>query len=99
MDGIGADADVTFVLTTNRPEALEVALRDRPGRADLEPVIAETEGVTASFVKELLRRAVLHEVRAGAEGDPLPVGDKALAAALRDLQDSRNSLTRSLLGS
>ncbi|ROS41645.1 AAA family ATPase [Amycolatopsis thermoflava] len=128
MDGIGADADVTFVLTTNRPEALEAALRDRPGRvdlaveiprpdaegrrklfelyarevelaADLEPVIAETEGVTASYVKELLRRAVLHEMRDGADGERIRVGDKALTTALRDMQESRNSLTRSLLGS
>ena len=128
MDGIGADADVTFVLTTNRPEALEAALRDRPGRvdlaveiprpdaegrrklfelyargvdlkADLEPVIAETEGVTASFVKELLRRAVLHEMRNGADGERVRVGDKALGTALTDMWDSRNSLTRSLLGS
>ncbi|MBO3747764.1 26S protease regulatory subunit [Streptosporangiaceae bacterium NEAU-GS5] len=35
MDGIGADADVTFVLTTNRADALERALADRPGRVDL----------------------------------------------------------------
>ena len=35
MDGIGADADVTFVLTTNRADILETALADRPGRVDL----------------------------------------------------------------
>jgi ATP-dependent 26S proteasome regulatory subunit len=85
MDGIGADADVTFVLTTNRAGMLERALVDRPGRvdlaveipkpdeqarerllrlyagtleleADIAPVIAATEGVTASFIKELNRR-------------------------------------------
>ena len=35
MDGVGADADVTFVLTTNRADILETALADRPGRVDL----------------------------------------------------------------
>ena len=35
MDGVGADADVTFVLTTNRADILETALVDRPGRVDL----------------------------------------------------------------
>ena len=35
MDGVGADADVTFVLTTNRAGILETALADRPGRVDL----------------------------------------------------------------
>ena len=35
MDGVGADADVTFVLTTNRADILEHALADRPGRVDL----------------------------------------------------------------
>jgi len=31
MDGVGADADVTFALTTNRADILEIALADRPG--------------------------------------------------------------------
>lgn len=35
MDGVAADADVTFVLTTNRAAALEEALTQRPGRIDL----------------------------------------------------------------
>src|SRR5207253_6086187 len=88
MDGVGADADVTFVLTTNRADILEHALADRPGRvdlaieiprpdaecrrrlislyardlpveADLDPVVTGTEGVTASFIKEMIRRTVL----------------------------------------
>ncbi|KAA9152409.1 ATP-binding protein [Amycolatopsis acidicola] len=128
MDGIGADADVTFVLTTNRASELEQALADRPGRvdlaveipkpdaagrrrlielygrnvdlrADLEPVVAQTDGVTASYLKELLRRAVLHQMHEGVTGDPVPVDDAALAEALREMNESHNSLTRSLLGS
>lgn len=35
MDGLHDDADVIFVLTTNRPELLEPALAARPGRIDL----------------------------------------------------------------
>lgn len=34
MDGLGKKADVVFLLTTNRPEALEPALSARPGRID-----------------------------------------------------------------
>lgn len=35
MDGLNEDADIVFVLTTNRPEVLEPALTARPGRIDL----------------------------------------------------------------
>jgi ATP-dependent Clp protease adapter protein ClpS len=34
MDGLEEDADILFVLTTNRPEELERALTGRPGRID-----------------------------------------------------------------
>jgi ATP-dependent 26S proteasome regulatory subunit len=34
MDGLKEDADILFVLTTNRPEELEGALTGRPGRID-----------------------------------------------------------------
>lgn len=34
MDGLADDADLLFVLTTNRPEILEPALAARPGRID-----------------------------------------------------------------
>lgn len=123
MDGIGADADVTFVLTTNRADVLERALADRPGRvdlaveiprpdaigrerllrlysadtpvtADLAPVVTATDGVTASFLKELVRRAVLAALRTGTP----EVTETALQTALAQLTASRNSITRSLLG-
>jgi hypothetical protein len=35
MDGLDEDADIIFVLTTNRPQSLEAALASRPGRIDL----------------------------------------------------------------
>lgn len=34
MDGLKEEADILFILTTNRPEALEAALTSRPGRID-----------------------------------------------------------------
>lgn len=34
MDGLKPDADILFILTTNRPETLEAALASRPGRVD-----------------------------------------------------------------
>jgi ATP-dependent 26S proteasome regulatory subunit len=126
MDGVGADADVTFVLTTNRADVLERALADRPGRvdlaveiprpdeagraallrlyardlrleADLDPIVAKTEGATASFFKELLRRAVLDALRAG-DATPVLTGEH-LGQALDEMLDEREALTRSLLGS
>ncbi|GHG38196.1 MULTISPECIES: AAA family ATPase [Amycolatopsis] len=127
MDGVGGDADVTFLLTTNRASELEKALADRPGRvdlaveiplpdaagreallrlyargltltADLGPVVEATAGMTASFAKELLRRASLLALAARPDEDVV-VGDEELTTALRDMQDARNALTRSLLGS
>jgi ATP-dependent 26S proteasome regulatory subunit len=128
MDGIGNDADVTFVLTTNRAQELEHALTDRPGRVDLavevpkpdaegrerlfrlygkgveltaelSQAVAETEGVTASFVKELLRRAALISIAGDPGGTTVVVDDHALTTALREMNESRSKLTRSLLGS
>ncbi|NAZ75316.1 AAA family ATPase [Kineococcus sp. T13] len=124
MDGLDGDADVAFLLTTNRVDLLERALAQRPGRVDLavevplpdEPArralfrlyarglpvsgavldeaAARTAGVTASFAKELLRRAVLVAAEAGHE-----VGDDDVRAALDELLSDAEALTRSLLGS
>jgi hypothetical protein len=129
MDGLAPDVDVAFILTTNRPDLLEPALADRPGRVDqaveiplpdadarrrlielyrgnlgldgtdIGPAVERTEGVTASFIKELLRRAAL--IRAdtdGADGDAITLTTDDLAAALDQLLDERNRLTRVLLG-
>jgi hypothetical protein len=66
---------------------------------DYSPILHRTEGVTASFLKELLRRAAM----AAAEGGGLSKGAIAvsapqLEAALEELLDGTNQLTRSLLG-
>jgi len=46
MDGLREDADILFILTTNRPEALEKALASRPGRIDqaIEFPLPDEEG-------------------------------------------------------
>ena len=127
MDGLAEDADVVFLLTTNRADLLEPALAARPGRVDqavhvplpdaggrrrlldlyrgaldldtsrIDDVVARTDGVTASFLKELLRRAAVLAADDGAS-DPLTVSADQLDAALTDLLDTRNRMTRSVLG-
>jgi hypothetical protein len=124
MDGLDNDADVAFVLTTNRVDMLERALAQRPGRVDLavdiplpaqaeriglvnlyargipfsahavQDAAARTEGTTASFARELVRRAVV-----AAALDGVPVADSHLAKAVGDLMADGEALTRSLLGS
>jgi hypothetical protein len=133
MDGLAEDADVIFVLTTNRIELLEPALAMRPGRIDqaveiklpdaecrrrllelylrdlpggvpdlaLEPIVAATDGVSAAFVRELVRRAVLLAVdeAAGeaAGGRDGAVGERHLRTALAALDAATGPLRR-LLG-
>jgi hypothetical protein len=65
--------------------------------ADLDAVVERTEGVTASFLKELVRRAVLESLtdRPGALEQ---VTGEHLSRALDDLLDSTQSVTRALLG-
>lgn len=129
MDGLAEDADVVFLLTTNRADVLEPALAARPGRVDqavamelpdrdarhrllrlyrgdlrldesrIGAVLERTDGVTASFLKELLRRAAVLAAEAGTGGDgALSVSADQLEAALDELLDTRNAMTRVLLG-
>jgi AAA+ superfamily predicted ATPase len=128
IDGIDADADVTFVLTTNRVEVLEKALTERPGRVDLaleiakpgpaererllrlytkgidldlpdsSELVAELDGVTASFVRELVRRAVLRELDAHPEQQRVRLNSDTLRDTLRELTDERQELTGRILG-
>jgi len=123
MDGLDEDADVVFLLTTNRAEALEKALAQRPGRVDLAVEIPlpgeadrgalislyaanlrfsaaavsraarESAGTTASYAKELVRRAVLMAAMDGREPR-----DDDLRAANEELQSDSARLTRALLG-
>jgi hypothetical protein len=72
-------------------------------------VIMRTEGVTAAFIKELLRRAALIAAEDAPSDDPggpdapagpapLCVTDAQLSTALNQLLDVRSGLTRTLLG-
>jgi hypothetical protein len=144
MDGMQEDADVAFILTTNRADLLEPALAARPGRVDLavridvpgrdarrrllllyadgldvraedlEPVVARTEGVSAAFIKELVRKAAVLAAQGAAPPPapgqapgtgatatvtaPLTVTDEHLQGALDELLDEAGALTRVLLG-
>ncbi len=65
----------------------------------LDSVLQRTEGVTASFLKELMRRAaLLAAARDDVADGPLSVSAADLDAALEELLDTRNAMTRALLG-
>jgi hypothetical protein len=125
MDGLAADADILFLLTSNRPEMLEPALAARPGRVDmaievplpdgscrkrlfdlylkglrfqvrdLADVVDRTKGVSAAFIRELVRKAAL---AAADEAEELIVEDRHLDEALHELIVEGGGLTRRLLG-
>jgi hypothetical protein len=125
MDGLEDDADVVFILTTNRPDILEPALASRPGRIDqaieipapdarcrhrlfvlygqgmplrepsIETFVRRTEGVSAAFIRELMRRAALFAADEGAE---VAVEDRHVDEALHELVVQGGELTKSLLG-
>ena len=126
MDGLADDADVVFVLTTNRPAVLESALAQRPGprrpgrRAGAPGPRRASPAVPALPGRPGARRLPAghggrahrggHRVlpqgaappgsAAGrpAVGGSIAVGADQLDAALDELLDSRNAMTRVLLG-
>ena len=131
MDGLGEDADILFVLTTNRPDHLEPALAARPGRIDLaievplpdedcrrrlialygrglklevadpEVWVRRTKGVSAAFIRELLRKAAVlstEEEGAPAANGELLVADRHLEEATAELLVAGGALTKTLLG-
>lgn len=128
MDGIAEDADIAFLLTTNRADMLEPALAARPGRVDLaielglpddearrrlielygrgldlrmedwRTAIERTAGVSASFIKELMRKSALIAVQENSASGSLAVSDRHVGAALDELLEERSTLTRVLLG-
>ncbi|MEM8884636.1 MAG: AAA family ATPase [Planctomycetota bacterium] len=126
MDGLRPDAEVVFILTTNRPEVLESALASRPGRIDqaIEFPLPDEEGrvklihlysyglvlsddlvsatarrtdrVSASFIKELMRRAAQFQIERGGEDGVLAEED--VDNALEEMLFAGGSLNRKLLG-
>jgi ATP-dependent 26S proteasome regulatory subunit len=126
MDGLKQDAEVFFILTTNRPEMLEAALASRPGRIDqaiefplpdddgrrklvelygrglklsqsiTEEIVTRTAGVSASFIKELMRRTAQYNLERGGDGE---VSETDASAATEEMLFSSGRLNRALLGS
>ena len=125
MDGLREDAEIFFILTTNRPETIEAALAGRPGRIDqavefplpdadcraklvalyggdlrvpadvVERIVARSEGVSAAFVKELMRRAAQSTLAADRNGS---VSAETIDLALEDMLFAGGRLNRNILG-
>jgi hypothetical protein len=62
MDGLAEDADILFLLTTNRPDVLEPALAARPGRIDQAIEIAPPDADCRRRLFELYSRGLRVEV-------------------------------------
>jgi ATP-dependent Clp protease adapter protein ClpS len=125
MDGLKQDADILFILTTNRPEDLESALASRPGRIDQaievplpdevgrkklvqlygrglplgDAVVSEaaqrTKGVSAAFIKELMRRIAQASI---ARDRGTTVESDDISEALDDMLFAGGKLNVKLLG-
>jgi ATP-dependent 26S proteasome regulatory subunit len=125
MDGLKEDADILFVLTTNRPEQLEGALANRPGRIDqaieiplpddfnrkklvelygkglplgdivVNEAARRTKGVSAAFIKELMRRVAQASI--GRDGGAT-VQSADLGEALDEMLFASGKLNIKLLG-
>jgi energy-coupling factor transporter ATP-binding protein EcfA2 len=125
MDGLREDAEVIFILTTNRPDQLEPALASRPGRIDqaiefplpddvgrakltrlygrgleldddiVKTIVSKSKGVSAAFIKELMRRSAQFLLQAGRD-KVLTVS--AVDAALEEMVILGGSLNLKLLG-
>lgn len=125
MDGLRQDAEIFFVLTTNRPESIEGALADRPGRIDqaiefplpdaegraklialyaaglevpeniVQRLVARSEGASAAFIKELMRRSAQMNLEAAGQGR---VALAEVDEALEDMLFGGGQLNRRILG-
>jgi len=126
MDGAKNDANIIFILTTNRAKILEEALAARPGRIDqaiefplpdaegrkqlvalyshgvevsgdlATYVVTRTEDVSASFIKELMRRSIQFAFDRDEEATTIEQAD--VESALDELLVAGGSLNRTLLG-
>ena len=125
MDGLREDAEVLFILTTNRPDQIEPALVSRPGRIDqaiefplpdgegrakltklyarglqipddlLDLIVRRTKGVSAAFIKELMRRCAQFQIETS--GGKL-LAQASVDAALEEMLFAGGALNRRLLG-
>jgi ATP-dependent 26S proteasome regulatory subunit len=103
MEGLEEDADLLFVLTTNRPDLIEPALAARPGRVDLAlevPLPDETarRRLIRLYAGDVtLDAAAENDLVARTESDRQPEATD-VQRALDELLDDRAALTRRLLG-
>lgn len=125
MDGLKEEADILFILTTNRPESLEAALASRPGRVDqaiefplphqegrrkliflyargtklsdevVNQIVHRTDGVSAAFIKELMRRTVQFHIERNGSSE---IDRQDVDQALDEMLFSGGSLNLKLLG-
>ena len=125
MDGLREDAEVLFILTTNRPDQIEPALVSRPGRIDqaiefplpdeegrakltklyargleipedlMERIVSRTKGVSAAFIKELMRRCAQFQIEFSC-GNLLT--RPSVDAAIEEMLFAGGALNRRLLG-
>jgi hypothetical protein len=83
MDGLAEDADILFILTTNRPHVLEPALASRPGRIDLAIELPLPDAECRRRLFELYSRGLPLE---RSDWEPLiPKTEGASAAFIREL--------------
>jgi ATP-dependent Clp protease adapter protein ClpS len=84
MDGLKEDADILFVLTTNRPEDLEGALAGRPGRID--------QAIEVPLPDETGRGKLVRLY-----GKGLPLDDAIIAEAARRSEGTSCAFTKELM--
>jgi hypothetical protein len=83
MDGLAEDADVLFLLTTNRPDVLEPALAARPGRIDQSVELPLPDATDRRRLIELYARGL--ELRAERLDDVVERLDGASPAHVKEL--------------
>jgi hypothetical protein len=83
MDGIGEDADVIFLLTTNRADLLEPALAARPGRVDQAVAFPLPDADSRGRLVELFSRGL--EISLEDPGAVVEATDGVSPAFLREL--------------
>jgi hypothetical protein len=128
MDGLKENSDILFILTTNRPQDLEAALANRPGRIDqaievpvpdapsrdklvrlysnglkitdalVVEAVQRTDGVSAAFIKELMRRTAQAAIARDGAKKVTERSAADLAEALDDMLFSGGRLNATLLG-
>ncbi|HJR23380.1 MAG TPA: AAA family ATPase [Dongiaceae bacterium] len=129
MDGLKENSDVLFILTTNRPQDLEAALANRPGRIDqaievpvpdtpsrdklvrlygnglklgnalVAEAVKRTDGVSAAFIKELMRRTAQAAIARGSSAKKVvEPTDADLGEALDEMLFNGGQLNVRLLG-